>query len=103
MLCLLLHSLIHLFEWGYDTDLDGSLIFSSIFLVKQMNMFKPYWHLTTAICHRLFNLPNTTSFNLYPTAFKLFFVLPVCSFPRDGPLNRWACLTTCLTIHVYKL
>jgi len=32
--------------------------------------------------------------NLYPTSFKLFFVLTVRGFPRDGPLNRWACLTT---------
>ena len=41
--------------------------------------------------------------NFYPTAVKLFLVLPVRSFLRDGPLNRWACLTTHLTIHVYKL
>ena len=41
--------------------------------------------------------------NLYPTAFKLFFVLPVRSFPHDGPLNGWACLTMRLTVHVYKL
>jgi len=39
--------------------------------------------------------------NLYPTAFKLFFMLPVRSFPRDSTLNRWACLTKRLTIHVY--
>jgi len=39
--------------------------------------------------------------NLYPTAFKLFFVLPVRSFSRNSPLNRWACLTTRLTTHVY--
>ena len=35
-------------------------------------------------------------------AFKLFLVLPVRSFPRDSPLNRWACLTTHLKIHVYN-
>jgi len=42
-------------------------------------------------------------FNLYPIAVKLFLVLPVWSFLRDGPLNRRARLTTRLTIHVYKL
>jgi len=36
-------------------------------------------------------------------AVKLFFMLLVRNFLRDGPLNRWACLTTCLTINVYKL
>jgi len=45
----------------------------------------------------------TEKLKLYPTALKLFFVLPVRSFLRGGPLNRWACLTTRLTIHVYKL
>jgi len=30
-------------------------------------------------------------------------MLPVQNFLRDGPLNRWACLTMCLTINVYKL
>ena len=35
-----------------------------------------------------------SAFNLYPTSFKLFFVLTVRSFPRDSLLNRWACLTT---------
>jgi hypothetical protein len=32
--------------------------------------------------------------NPYPTSVKLFFVATVRSSPRDGPLNRWACLTT---------
>jgi len=44
---------------------------------------------------------NPTSINLYLTAFKLFFVLPVRSFLRDSPLNRWVCLTTRLTIHLF--
>jgi hypothetical protein len=38
--------------------------------------------------------PDGPLINLSPTDFKLFFVLPVRSFPRDGPLNRWVCLTT---------
>ena len=33
-------------------------------------------------------------FNPYPTSVKLFFVATIRSSPRDGPLNRWACLTT---------
>ena len=36
--------------------------------------------------------------NHYPTSVKLFFVATVRSSPRDGPLNRWACLTT----HLFK-
>ena len=33
-------------------------------------------------------------YNTYPTSVKLFFVTTVRSSPLDGPLNRWACLTT---------
>jgi len=32
------------------------------------------------------------------TAFKLFFMLPVRNFLRDGPSHRCACLKACLTI-----
>lgn len=77
MLCFLLHSLIHLFVWSYDTDLDASPIFSSIFLVKRMNLFTPYWQMTTANCHHLFNLPNTTSFDRVVT-FLFFLSLTLC-------------------------
>ena len=61
-----------------------------------------------ACCRLVQNLSSSSlvsknlKINLYLTAFKLFFMLPVWNFVRDGPLNRWACLTTCLTINVYK-
>ena len=35
-----------------------------------------------------------SAINPYLTSVKLFFVATVRSSPRDGPLNRWACLTT---------
>ena len=52
----------------------------------------------TNFAHRILHV---IEINLYPTAFKLFLVFPVRSFSHDSPLNRWACLTTRLAIHVY--
>ena len=46
---------------------------------------------TEEVC-RMVNI--LLAINPYPTSVKLFFVATVRSSPRDGPLSRWACLTT---------
>ena len=54
----------------------GSLLFSQ--KLKTSTYHEP---------QKLVHAIPTYVFNLYPTAFKLFFMLPVRSFSRDSPLT----------------
>ena len=69
-------------------------------LACQINLDKNFAFLE--VCFSVYTGEWDFEFNLYPTVFKLLFVLPVRNFLRDGPLNRWACLMACLTTNVYK-